>query len=305
MVTGGAGFIGQALAKRLCRLGHTVAVLDLPAQLAKAEIASSVRAYEVDIRSFDQFRKLAGNAFDIIFHLAAQTSSYISQIDPGLDVDTNVRGILNVLRFARTAGNPKVVFTSSMASYGNVEGAIDEQTQQRPLSNYGVSKVAGETYLRMFSQFGIKYTIFRLFNVYGPGQDMQNMLQGMASIFITQVVKGNRIDVTGSLERYRDFVYIDDVVDALVLALHPNTDGRVYNVGSGKPTTVAVLLDLIFEVSGRAKSEFKVVNVGGHEGDQFGTFADISRLRKLGWESKTQLNDGLKKFYEYAQKVIK
>jgi UDP-glucose 4-epimerase len=303
LVTGGAGFIGQALTSRLCQLGHDVAIMDLPAQLSKN--ALPVAAYDVDIRTYRQFQKLANNRYDYIYHLAAQTSSYVSQIDPELDLDTNVKGMLNVLRFARTAGTPKVVFASSMTSYGNADGAINEQTEQRPVSNHGVSKLAGERYLQMFSQFGIKHTIFRLFNVYGPGQNMENMLQGMVSIFIAQVVKGNTVSVRGSLERYRDFVYIDDVVDALVLGLQTKTDGNVYNVGSGKPTTVAVLLEEIFHVSGRNQSDFTVVNVGGHEGDQFGTYADISRLRELGWVPKTRLADGLKTFYEYAQKVIK
>jgi UDP-glucose 4-epimerase len=302
LITGGAGFIGTALAKKLKILNHDVTIIDLEKKFTS--LHDDFTKYSLDIRSYENFKKIECLEFDYIFHLAAQTASVISQEEPELDVDTNVKGTLNICNYARKCKAKKIIFTSSMATYGNKEGKIKESDIQTPLSNYGVSKVAGEYYINMFKQFGIENTIFRLFNVYGPGQDMSNLRQGMASIFMAQSIVSDEIKVTGSFERYRDFVYIDDVVDALILGLDNITDGQVYNVGSEKATTVKELIDLIIEVNDKPKNQFKVINVGSHEGDQFGSKADATKLKSLGWTPKTDLKDGLEKMYIYAKDVI-
>ena len=166
-----------------------------------------------------------------------------------------------------------------------------------PLSNYGASKASGEIFVKMFKQFGIKNTIFRPFNVYGPGQDMNNHKQGMASIFMAQSILGNEIKVTGSLKRYRDFIFIDDAIRAITLGLTKESDGETYNIGSGKKTTVQELINLILEVNDKSTSSFTVTEVSSHEGDQFGSVADISKLRSLGWDSTIKLKTGLKETY--------
>lgn len=302
LITGGAGFIGRALAIRLKNLNHDLTIIDLEKKFTF--LHDSFTKYSLDIRNYENFKKIEHLEFDYIFHLAAQTASAISQEEPELDVDTNVKGTLNICNYARKCKAKKIIFTSSMATYGNKEGKIKESDVQTPLSNYGVSKVAGEYYINMFKQFGIENTIFRLFNVYGPGQDMSNLRQGMASIFMAQSIISDEIKVTGSFDRYRDFVYIDDAVDALIFGLDNITDGQVYNVGSEEATTVKELIDLIIEVNDKPKSQFKITNIGSHEGDQFGSKADAIKLKSLGWTPKTDLIDGLEKMYIYAKDVL-
>ena len=302
LITGGAGFIGTALATRLKHLNHNVTIVDLDKKFIPMH--NNFVKYSLDIRECENFKKIENLKIDYIFHLAAQTASIISQENPTLDVDTNVKGTLNICNYARKCGAKKIIFTSSMATYGNINGKIKETDMQIPLSNYGVSKIAGEYYIKMFNQFGIKNTIFRLFNVYGPGQDMSNLKQGMASIFMAQSIISNEIKVTGSFDRYRDFIYIDDVVDSLILGLNGTTDGQIYNVGSGKATTVKEIINLIIELNDKPKNQFRIINIGSHEGDQFGSIADISKLKKLGWIPKMDLKSGLEKMYIYAKEIL-
>lgn len=301
LITGGAGFIGTALASHLKDISYEVTLIDLPNKFSS--LHDNFKCYPVDIRDYDSFRVL-GDGFDCIYHLAAQTSGLISQEQPTLDVDTNVKGTLNVCNFARATNVPKIIFSSSMATYGDKKGSIQEQGSQMPLSNYGVSKKAAESYIHMFRQYGVKSTIFRLFNVYGPGQDLLNLKQGMASIFMAQAIQSTEIKVTGSLNRYRDFIYIDDVISALSLGLNAVTDNEVYNVGSGCATTVSELIDLILSVQGQDKSEFFINDIGSHDGDQFGSIADIEKLSALGWFPTTDLQSGLMKMYLYAKDFL-
>lgn len=300
LITGGAGFIGTALAHKLQILGYNISLIDLESKFHSTH--KNFRQYALDIRDFKNFQNLRDEKFDFIFHLAAQTSSAISQENPELDVDTNVKGTLNTCNFARICEAKKIIFTSSMATYGNKKGIIKEQDSQTPLSNYGASKLSGERYIEMFKQFGIEHTIFRLFNVYGPGQDMWNLRQGMASIFMAQSLLGDTIQVTGSFERYRDFIYIDDVVNALVLGMQEYSNSQIYNVGSSEATSVKELIELIIALHKGKK--FKVLNIGGHEGDQFGSVADISKILALGWKPEVCLKDGLNKMLEYAKEVM-
>ncbi len=302
LITGGAGFIGTALAKKLLTLNHKITIIDLKNKFSS--IHNEFDKYILDIIDYKNFSILKGRSYDFIFHLAAQTSSVISQVEPTLDVDTNVKGTLNICNFARECNAKKIIFTSSMATYGNVKGKVTENNKQIPLSNYGVSKVSGEYYINMYNQFGIKNTIFRLFNVYGPGQDMLNLRQGMASIFMAQSIVSNEIKVTGSFSRYRDFIYIDDVVNALILGIDEKTDLSIYNVGSQEATTVAQLIDLILEINDKPKDDFKVINIGSHDGDQFGSISDSGKLVKLGWKVKVPLLVGMKNMYIYAKKVL-
>lgn len=302
LITGGAGFIGTALARKLTELDYEVSLLDLPQRFKPYH--KGYECYEVDIREATNFGILNHKSFSHIFHLAAQTSRAISQENPTLDVDTNVKGTLNVCNFARACGARKIIFSSSMATYGNQEGKISESNPLAPLSNYGVSKLCGEAYIKSFGQFGVKWSIFRLFNVYGPGQDMHNLRQGMASIFMAQALTSDCLRVTGSLQRYRDFVYIDDVVEALLLGLEDGTDSQTYNVGSARLTRVRELIECILSLCPKPRESFEVRNVGGHEGDTFGSLADIAKLQSLGWSPKVSLTEGLGKMYAYAKDVL-
>jgi UDP-glucose 4-epimerase len=300
LITGGAGFIGTALAKALTSEGHDVRLLDLDSKFSSQEHSKFI-CYSVDIRKQSEFSLIDSDYFDAIYHLAAQTSGAISQEQPELDADTNFKGTLNVLNFARRAKVKKIIFSSSMAAYGEKKGMIFEDDVLEPVSVYGCTKVAGEVLVRSFSQYNIDFTIFRLFNVYGPGQDMSNLRQGMASIFMAQAIMNDEIKVTGSLDRYRDFVYIDDVVSALLIALD-DLSGKTLNVGSGTKLTVANLLEKILKIEER---NLKIENIGGHEGDIHGSIANAEYLRSTGWEPQVLIDDGLLAMHQYARKVLK
>lgn len=303
LITGGAGFIGTALAEKLYAEGFDITLLDLPNKFGAQH--STFKKYSIDIRNKEQLLGLAQQEkYEVIYHLAAQTSSVISQEQPELDLDTNIKGTFNVCEFARICGAKKIIFSSSMATYGNKQGKITTSESQNPVSNYGVSKISGEKFIQLNQQYGINNTIFRLFNVYGPGQDMSNLKQGMVSIFMAMSIKSDAITVTGSLERYRDFIYIDDVVNALVLGLDGKTDSLVFNVGSEVKTTVKELIDIILEINEKPSESIAVENIGSHEGDQFGSVSDTSVLKSYGWKPEISLRRGLEKMYAYAKEVV-
>ena len=300
LVTGGAGFIGNHTAHRLKSLGYKVLVNDLPTKITN-EHRSDFEVYDFDLSSYKNFKVLP-NDIDFIFHIAAQTSGYIGLVNPELDVDCNMKGTLNICRFAKQTGVKKIIYTSSMAVYGN--GDFFKETDEiNPISHYGVSKLCGELYLKQYEQYGIDYTIFRLFNVYGYGQDMENLNQGMVSIYLAQSLKSKTVEVKGSFDRYRDFVYIDDVVSALVLGLESKTNGEIYNVATKRKTTVGELLDLIFEAHDDSDS-FEAKNIGQYDGDQDGNTGDNSKLKELGWKPTMGLEDGIKKFYNEAKENL-
>jgi UDP-glucose 4-epimerase len=302
LVTGGAGFIGAALAKRLSEKNQ-VTILDVAGK-NDGLLDAVDEDYAIDIRDAQQLDQLRDRTFDVVYHLAAQTSGAVSQEQPQLDVDTNVKGTLNICNLARVCKTRKIIYSSSMAVYGNpANPKIAERVPPVPVSNYGVSKLSGEYFVKMQEQYGIDYTIFRLFNVYGPGQDMKNLRQGMASIYMAQAILSDEIKVTGSFDRYRDFVYVDDVVEALLLAGEKH-HGKTLNVGSGQKTTVRELIDLIIGINDKPEGQIKAVGVGSHEGDQFGTVADNELLLSLGWKNRTSLEVGLKKMYEYAKGIL-
>ena len=293
LVTGGAGFIGNHLAHKLKELGHNVLINDFSDKIKK-EYLDKFEVFDFDLSEYKYFENLPKD-IDVIYHIAAQTSGYIGLIKPERDVDYNMQGTLNVCRFAKENRVKKVIYTSSMAVYGN--GDFFKETDEiNPISHYGVSKLCGELYLKQYQTYGIDYTIFRLFNVYGYGQDMKNMNQGMVSIYLAQSLKSKTIEVKGSFDRYRDFVYIDDVVSALILGLEDKTNGEIYNVCAKRKTTVGELLNLIFEAHDDTEL-FKAKNIGQYDGDQNGNTGDNYKLMKLGWKPTIKLEDGIKKFY--------
>jgi len=298
LVTGAAGFIGNHAAKRLKKLSHDVLINDLPEKINNQH-RNEFEVYDFDLSDYNNFEALPDD-IDFIFHIAAQTSGYIGLIDPQLDIDWNMKGTLNICRFAKETGVKKVIYTSSMAVYGDGD-FLKETDKINPISHYGVSKLCGELYLKQYNQYGLDYTIFRLFNVYGYGQDLDNLNQGMVSIYLAQSLKSKTIEVKGSFDRYRDFVYIDDVISALILGLQSETNSEIYNVCTNRKTTVGELLKLIFEAH-KDSHLFKAENIGQYDGDQNGNTGDNKKLRNLGWKPETKLEDGIKKFYNKVKK---
>ncbi len=304
LVTGGAGFIGSAVAKRLVELGHDVCVIDNMLTGFAKNVPAGAEFLQLDISRAEDLKRLPSGSWDGVMHLAAQSSGEISHERPTLDLFTNSLGTLLLLQWARDLGVERFVHASSMAVYGDVEvQPASEVHPCRPMSFYAITKYAGEGYVRSFSGKGINTTILRLFNVYGPGQNLLNMKQGMISIYLAYLLRRERIIVKGSAERFRDFVYVDDVVDAWIKVLDaPVSFGKTYNVGMGRPTMVREVLAELVAAFGYSPGEYPIEFEGNTPGDQFGIFADTTTIRTdVGWNAQTDLKTGIQQMVRWAR----
>jgi UDP-glucose 4-epimerase len=304
LVTGGAGFIGSKIAHRLLADGHRVWVVDNLSTGSTKNVPDGAELVELDVSRPKLAETLPHERFECIVHLAAQSSGQISHESPQLDVMTNLFGTMQLLEWARVSGVRRFLYASSMAVYGlTEESPIREDARFVPHSFYGINKLASEHYLNHYQGLGLSTTAFRMFNVYGPGQNLANMKQGMVSIYLAYLLAGERLLVKGSGERFRDFIYIDDVVDAWVKAMGtPAADGRVYNLASGRRTVVSELIAELLGAFGIDPAAYHVEYTDPTPGDQFGIYADISRIRsELGWEPRVDLATGLKRMVTWAR----
>lgn len=302
LVIGGAGFIGTALSKKLKDLNYNVDIADLSNKFKCQH--KEFGCIEFDVRDYNSFSLFDRECYTHVYNLAAQTSGLISQEEPEVDVDTNLKGAFNCYRYFKNKGIVKFIYTSSMAVYGDSNIVINEEHDLNPKSNYGLSKLASEVYIKALADYGVNFTIARLFNVYGPGQDYSNLKQGMLSIFLAQAIQKGKIEITGSLDRYRDFVYIDDVVDFLIRPLNESClSNDVFNIGTGRKTIVK---ELVEEIIKRLQRDIRYADIGGHEGDQFGTYASIDKVQKVsGWFPETSLEKGLDITIAHAKEALK
>ena len=300
LITGVAGFIGSALAQRLIDGGHTVVGIDNLSTGFSKNVPSEVLFIKDDCHNASLYEgRIPEDRYDAIVHLAGKNSGETSFDDPVYDLRSNTESTLLLLRFALKTGCTRFVFASSMSVYGT-QGLkeVNESTLPQPLSCHGVGKLASEHYLHLYEQFGIRSTALRIFSVYGPGQNMGNLRQGMVSIFMAMMEGEGHIVIKGSPNRYRDFVYIDDVVEAFVLALGCDAAvDRVINVGSGVKTSVGDLVEALRRCSGKGITlEYQ----GYTPGDIYGIYADISdAARILQYEPTVELQEGLARMYEW------
>ena len=298
LVTGVAGFIGSNVARRLVADGAQVVGVDDLSMGHRSNIPSEIDFVEGDLSASSTYDKLPKQV-DHVLHLAGQSSGEISFDDPVADLEKNTVSTLRMVDYATRASASKLVYASSMSVYGDVpDTAITEDYVARPLSCYGVGKLAAENYLKIFAK-KIPSLSFRMFNVYGPGQDMTNLRQGMISIYVAQALANNHIVVKGSFDRFRDFVYIDDVVDAWQIASRTELNGaQVLNLGTGVRTTVRDVLDMIVA----ALPGVTVEQTDPTPGDQTGIYCDNSRLAgTLGKNQFVPLGDGLKRFVNFLR----
>lgn len=300
LVTGAAGFIGSALAQKLLYAGHRVVSIDNLSTGYSDNIPEGVEFFNADCQGANVYKQLPNEAYDAIFHIAGQSSGEISFDDPFYDLQTNTESTLHLLKFALSVGCNRLIYASSMSVYGvAIDHPVPEKKDAFPESFYGVGKLASEHYLRIYEQYGVRSTSLRLFNVYGPGQNLKNMRQGMVSIYLAQMIKKNHIHVKGSAERYRDFIYIDDVIDAFEACLfQPESAGHVINIGTGIRTSVKELIQkLICNYSKEVTYNFK----GTTPGDLHGIYADINLARELlNFKPKFSLDQGLGRMLEWA-----
>ena len=301
VVTGGAGFIGSALVDRLVARGDDVLIIDdlstgSADNLADARAGGSgtVELAVADIGETGAAELVAGHRPDVVFHLAAQADVRLSVDAPVADARTNVIGLLRVLDGALAGGARKVVFASSGGTiYGEADPALlpfDEDTPQRPLSPYGVAKLAGGLYLDVYGALhGLAGTTLALANVYGPRQD-PNGEAGVVAIFAGRLLSGRPCIVFGAGEQIRDFVYVADVADAL-LAAAERADGQLLNIGTGVGTSVNDLYRTMAAIVGGPDDPERG---SARPGELDRSVLDATRAAgELGWRPVTGLDDGL------------
>ena len=306
LITGGAGFIGSHLARWCLRYGHSVLIVDNCSTGNPENVPEETVFFHEDITSPGVYEDLKKYQIDAVFHLAAQSSGEISFENPVEDIRVNTLGTVQLLDFCKKSGIPRFIYASSMAVYGNQgHNPVHEDDIPAPLSFYGISKVSSEQYVSHYSRSGINTTIFRMFSVYGPGQNLSNMKQGMISIFLAYLLKNEPLVIKGSLERFRDFTYIDDVCKAWMTALdNEQTYGETYNLGTGIRTTVRELVAALFSAMDSDPGTYQIVVSGNTPDDQFGLYADIKRItRDLNWKPEYTLGGGLEEMIKWARTV--
>ncbi len=295
LITGGAGFIGRALSKALVAAGHSVSVLDNLLTGDASRLPPEVEFYQGDVRDVPLLWTLL-QGVDCVYHLAARVSVPESVLYPREYNEVNVGGTVALMEAMRTVGVRRVVLSSSSTIYGDQPSQpLHEGMWPNPPAPYAVSKVAAEYYLfTLGSLYGITTVALRIFNAYGPGQPIPPSHPPVIPQFVQQALRGGSLVVFGDGTQTRDFVYLDDVVKALVLAgERDQVDHRIINIGSGQETSLNHLVEMIEEATGRKAN---VLYNRGRSGGVRRMVADISLARDLlGWTPRAGLSDGLKR----------
>ena len=300
-VTGGAGFIGSHLVDRLIEDGHTVQVIDNLYTGNKEFVHSKAQFVELDIRDPKLYSVLEEFRPDYIFHEAAQTEVSTSMSDPMLDCDINLMGLINLLNAAVKLDVKKFLMPSSAAVYGNLDTLpLNEEMIGNPSSFYGLTKLTTEHYLRIYHEaFGLPYICYRYSNVFGPRQGNGGE-GGVISIFAKAIVQGSPIIIYGDGKQTRDFIYVDDVVEANILGMQHQVTG-IYNVSTGIASSVNLLVDEFRNISGK---DIEVVYDKPRLGDiRDSVLATDKSEKELLFTAKYNLHDGLIKTYEYFKTV--
>ena len=302
LVTGGAGFIGSAIATKLLNEKHDVYIIDNLKTGFISNVPKKAIFIEGDFSKDATIEKLNDTKFDTIFHIGGQSSGEISFEDPEYDLNTNTLSTLKLLQYSIRTGCKKFIYASTMSAYGERESKehFSEEDNINPKSFYAVGKLASEKYMKIFAkQYDISFVALRYFNVYGPGQNLENMKQGMVSIYLKQFLDDSFKEVTvkGDLNRFRDLIYIDDVVDITIeSSKNDKFKNKIINVGTGKKTTVNTILNLIRKYTNSSK---KIIVSEGTPGDQFGIYADNKLLLSLYKKPLVDFNIGLVKMIEW------
>jgi UDP-glucose 4-epimerase len=297
LITGGAGFIGSNIARRLVALGEEVVILD-DFSTGKREnledLKEIITIIEGDICDMDTVKRAMEGAAYVLHH-AAVVSVTRSVEDPMLSNAVNVDGTLNCLVTARDAGVKRFVFAASSSAYGdNVELPKREDMKPEPLSPYGVSKLVGEMYCRVFNDvYGLPTVSLRYFNIFGPHQDPHSQYAAVIPIFITKLLTGQRPTIYGDGEQSRDFTYIDNAVDANLAAVKSEqAPGKVINVACGQRFTLNELIRRLWDLTGK---RIEPIYTDPRPGDVKHSQGDITTARRfLGYAPTVSFEEGLK-----------
>ena len=302
LVTGGAGFIGGHVVDRLVNDGYDVKIIDDLSTGKLGNIDGHLKAGRVDfvkgdIRDASLVRKSL-DGVDVVVHLAALTSVPFSVENPDLTFDVNLHGTLSLLRSCVSEGVGRFVFASSCAVYGEPEFLpVTEEARVDPISPYAESKLIAGRYCLGFNERQLlRSVVLRFFNVYGPRQGM-NDYSGVITRFIDRSRHGLPLVIFGGGSQTRDFVNVNDIVEAVLAAMKSSgAVGEIFNVGSGKPTSINELAKTVLELAG---VDLKISHEKSRAGDIKDSYADISKAKRvLGYEPKVCLSDGLRVLLE-------
>ncbi len=299
LVTGGAGFIGSNIVDELIERKHKVVIIDNLATGNIKNVNKKAKFYKVSVcdkkKIDDIFKK---EKIDIVIHHAAQLDVRKSVADPCFDADVNIKGALNILEACKNTKVKKIIFASSGGTiYGECgTKAPDEKAFANPLSPYGVAKLSVEHYIKAYSElYGLKYTILRYANVYGPRQDV-NGEAGVVAIFIGKMTANKEVFIFGNGKQLRDYVYVKDVVSANIKSLTKGNN-EIINIGTQKTFSVN---QLVKELSAITNYKNKPVFKPKRNGELFKSFLNISKAKKvLNWEPKVSIKEGLKNTVNY------
>jgi UDP-glucose 4-epimerase len=298
LITGGAGFLGVALANTLARQNHVVRVLDDVSTGDPARLDPAVHFSRGDVNDVPKLWSLL-QGIDCVYHLAARVSVSESVLYPRDYNATNVGGTVALIQAVRDAGVRRIVFTSSGAVYGEqAEACVREEAIPNPGSPYAVSKLAAEHYVNTIGAlWGIDTVILRVFNAYGPGQQLRASHPPVVPAVVRQALGGGSIIVHGDGHQQRDFVYVDDVVAALVAAAGASNVNRlIINVGSGVPTSINELVAVVGRTIGK---ELTPLRVTAESGGVSRLCADLDRAEeRLGYTPRVNLEAGIQKTIE-------
>ena len=303
LVTGGAGFIGSNIVDELIEKKHKVVIVDNLATGNMKNVNKKAKFYKVSVcdkKKIDEIFKK--EKIDVVIHHAAQLDVRKSVEDPCFDADVNIKGALNILEACKNTKVKKIIFASSGGTiYGECGSkAPDEKAFANPLSPYGVAKLSVEHYIKAYSElYGLKYTILRYANVYGPRQDV-NGEAGVVAIFIGRMSQNKEFFIFGDGKQLRDYVYVKDVVSANIKSLTKGNN-EVINIGTNKTTSVTKLAQELSKIIGyKNKPVFKPKR----NGELFKSFLNISKAKRvLGWQPKVDIIKGLKNTVEYFKSI--
>lgn len=293
LITGGAGFIGSNLADQLLVMGHNVIVVDNLSTGNKKNLDKRIKFYKIDIQNKKIDKIFAKEKPEIVFHLAAQINVRKSVEEPGEDAKINIVGGLNILENCKKYNVKKIIFSSTGgAIYGDANIIpTPENYKEYPVSPYGISKLSLERYLNYYQKiFGLNFIALRFSNVFGPRQNSKGEA-GVIAIFCDKIFSGKNPIINGDGLQTRDYVYVKDVVSALVLAMESEKVG-IFNVGTGKETNVNEIFEIIKEAS-----NFTGIAMHGaaQKGEQQRSCLDYSLIKKeLGWDVKHDLKTAIK-----------
>jgi UDP-glucose 4-epimerase len=314
LITGGLGFIGSNLARRLVELGARVTIVDSlePAYGGNrrnlAGIARQVKVHIADVRDWPRLPRLVRGQ-EFLFNLAGQTSHMDSMTDPQTDLDINCRAQLAILEACRRH-NPaiRIVFASTRQIYGRPDYLpVDEKHPLRPVDVNGINKIAGEAFHLLYARvYGMQATALRLTNTIGPRMRIKDARQTFVGVWIRSVLEGRPFEVWGG-EQVRDFTYVDDAVEAFLLAAaRPEAAGMAFNLGGPPPVSLQRLAELLVELNGAGlfsvksfPADRKKIDIGNYYAD------DRLIARHLGWKPRTDLRAALARTLEFFRGELK